>query len=469
MSHSSSLIATDIEAYLHQHENKDLLRLLTCGSVDDGKSTLIGRLLFDTKLIFEDHLTSLHKDNARVGNAGEALDLALLVDGLQSEREQGITIDVAYRYFSTEKRKFIIADCPGHEQYTRNMATGASNCELAIVMVDARKGLLTQTRRHSYIVSQLGIRHVVVAVNKMDLVDFDQTVFERIQADYQTMANQLGIHDVRYVPISALAGDNVVSNSENTPWYQGPSLMGVLEGVEITRDQNLDQMRFPVQYVNRPNLDFRGYCGTLASGILRKGDTVMALPSGQQSTVTSIVTYDGELDAVAPKNAITVTLADEIDISRGDMLVHPDTAPAVTDRLSANIVWMSQDTMKTQRDYDFKFASLNVTGRITEIAHKVDINNFETLPATELALNEIGKVELHLNALVATDNYTQNHKTGAFIVIDRLSNITVGAGMVDTVHAPHKQANKHSYTTAEIALNRYIREHYPEWDTLSIE
>lgn len=469
MSHSSSLIATDIEAYLHQHENKDLLRLLTCGSVDDGKSTLIGRLLFDTKLIFEDHLTSLHKDNARVGNAGEALDLALLVDGLQSEREQGITIDVAYRYFSTEKRKFIIADCPGHEQYTRNMATGASNCELAIVMVDARKGLLTQTRRHSYIVSQLGIRHVVVAVNKMDLVDFDQAVFERIQADYQTMANQLGIHDVRYVPISALAGDNVVSNSENTPWYQGPSLMGVLEGVEITRDQNLDQMRFPVQYVNRPNLDFRGYCGTLASGILRKGDTVMALPSGQQSTVTSIVTYDGELDAVAPKNAITVTLADEIDISRGDMLVHPDTAPAVSDRLSANIVWMSQDTMKTQRDYDFKFASLNVTGRITEITHKVDINNFETLPATKLALNEIGKVELHLNAPVAVDNYGLNHKTGAFIVIDRLSNITVGAGMVDTVHAPHKQANKRSYTTAEIALNRYIREHYPEWGTQSIE
>lgn len=300
MSHSSSLIATDIEAYLHQHENKDLLRLLTCGSVDDGKSTLIGRLLFDTKLIFEDHLTSLHKDNARVGNAGEALDLALLVDGLQSEREQGITIDVAYRYFSTEKRKFIIADCPGHEQYTRNMATGASNCELAIVMVDARKGLLTQTRRHSYIVSLLGIRHVVVAVNKMDLVGFDQTVFEAIQADYQKMADQLGIPDVRYVPISALSGDNVVSHSENTPWYKGPSLMGLLEGVEISRDKDLDRLRFPVQFVNRPNLDFRGYCGTLASGILRKGDTVMALPSGQQSTVTSIVTYNDELDAVAP-------------------------------------------------------------------------------------------------------------------------------------------------------------------------
>ncbi|EOD77834.1 Sulfate adenylyltransferase subunit 1 [Grimontia indica] len=469
MSHSSSLIASDIEAYLHQHENKDLLRLLTCGSVDDGKSTLIGRLLFDTKLIFEDHLTSLHKDNARVGNAGEALDLALLVDGLQSEREQGITIDVAYRYFSTEKRKFIIADCPGHEQYTRNMATGASNCELAIVMVDARKGLLTQTRRHSYIVSLLGIRHVVVAINKMDLVDFDQTVFESIQADYQAMASQLGIKDVRFVPISALSGDNVVSASENMPWYQGPSLMEMLEGVEISRDQNLDLMRFPVQYVNRPNLDFRGYCGTLASGILRKGDTVMALPSGQKSTVTSIVTYDGELDAVAPKNAVTVTLADEIDISRGDMLVHEDTAPTVTDSLSANIVWMSQDTMKTKRDYDFKFASHNVTGRITSIEHKVDINSFETLSASELALNEIGKVELRLNAPVAADNYSLNQKTGAFIVIDRLTNITVGAGMVETLHAPHEQKAKRTYTAAEIALNRYIREHYPEWETKSVE
>lgn len=469
MSHSSSLIATDIEAYLHQHENKDLLRLLTCGSVDDGKSTLIGRLLFDTKLIFEDHLTSLHKDNARVGNAGEALDLALLVDGLQSEREQGITIDVAYRYFSTEKRKFIIADCPGHEQYTRNMATGASNCELAIVMVDARKGLLTQTRRHSYIVSLLGIRHVVVAVNKMDLVGFDQTVFEAIQADYQKMADQLGIPDVRYVPISALSGDNVVSHSENTPWYKGPSLMGLLEGVEISRDKDLDRLRFPVQFVNRPNLDFRGYCGTLASGILRKGDTVMALPSGQQSTVTSIVTYNDELDAVAPGNAITVTLADEIDISRGDMLVHADTAPTLTDKVSASLVWMSQDALKAGKDYDFKFATHNVTGRITELSHKIDINNFATLPANELQLNEIGLGELRLNAPVAVDRYQDNTKTGAFIVIDRLSNITVGAGMVETLHAPHDAVVSRHYTAAEIALNRYIREHYPEWETKPID
>ncbi|MGF1708594.1 sulfate adenylyltransferase subunit CysN [Enterovibrio baiacu] len=469
MSHSSDLIASDIEAYLHQHENKDLLRLLTCGSVDDGKSTLIGRLLFDTKLIFEDHLSSLHKDNARVGNAGENLDLALLVDGLQSEREQGITIDVAYRYFSTEKRKFIIADCPGHEQYTRNMATGASNCELAIVMVDARKGLLTQTRRHSYIVSKLGIRHVVVAINKMDLVEFDETVFENIKAEYQAMADQLGIKDVHYVPISALAGDNVVSLSDSTPWYKGLPLMGMLEAVEISRDQNLDLMRFPVQYVNRPNLDFRGYCGTLASGILRKGDEVMALPSGQTSTVTSIVTYDGELDAVAPNNAVTVTLADEIDISRGDMITHADTAPELTDHLSASLVWMAQDALKTGRDYDFKFASHSLTGQVTNVHHKIDINTFEELSSDALALNEIGLVDLRLNAPVAADSYASVKKTGAFIIIDRLTNITIAAGMVEALHTQKEAKATRQYTDAEIALNRYIRENFPEWEAKSVE
>ncbi|WP_028023177.1 sulfate adenylyltransferase subunit CysN [Enterovibrio calviensis] len=469
MSHSSELIASDIEAYLHQHENKDLLRLLTCGSVDDGKSTLIGRLLYDTKLIFEDHLSTLHKDNARVGNAGDALDLALLVDGLQSEREQGITIDVAYRYFSTEKRKFIIADCPGHEQYTRNMATGASNCELAIVMVDARKGLLTQTRRHSYIVSKLGIRHVVVAINKMDLVNYDEKVYESIKADYQAMASQLGIQDVSYVPLSALTGDNVVSQSENMPWYSGETLMGMLEGVEISRDQNLNLMRFPVQFVNRPDDGFRGYCGTLSSGILRQGDEVVALPSGQKSTVSAIVTYDGELDAVAPNNAITVTLADEIDISRGDMLVHADTAPVSTDRVTASLVWMSQDALKTQHDYDFKFASHNVTGRITDITHKIDINNFNTLATDKLALNEIGVADIHLNAPVAVDRYSDIRKTGAFIVIDRLSNITVAAGMVEDIHSALGTQQSRTYTAAEIALNRYIRDHYPEWGTKSVE
>ncbi|KXF80017.1 sulfate adenylyltransferase subunit CysN [Enterovibrio coralii] len=469
MSHSSALIATDIEAYLHQHENKDLLRLLTCGSVDDGKSTLIGRLLYDTKLIFEDHLSSLHKDNARVGNAGDALDLALLVDGLQSEREQGITIDVAYRYFSTEKRKFIIADCPGHEQYTRNMATGASNCELAIVMVDARKGLLTQTRRHSYIVSKLGIRHVVVAINKMDLVDFDEKVYDAIKADYQAMADHLGIKDVHYVPISALEGDNVVSVSEKMPWYQGESLMALLEGVEISRDQNLEHMRFPVQFVNRPNDGFRGYCGTLASGILRKGDTVVALPSGQQSKVSRIVTYDADLNSVAPNNAITVTLEDEIDISRGDMLAHPDTAPTLSDRFAASLVWMSQDPLKVGHDYDFKFATHSVTGRVSNISHKIDINTFQTQSADALALNEIGLVDLHVNADVAADKYADIRKTGAFIVIDRLSNITVAAGMVEAIHAPTGAGTQRQYSDAEIALNRFIREHYPEWETKPIE
>ncbi|PKF50688.1 sulfate adenylyltransferase subunit CysN [Enterovibrio nigricans] len=469
MSHSSALIATDIEAYLHQHENKDLLRLLTCGSVDDGKSTLIGRLLYDTKLIFEDHMSSLHKDNARVGNAGDALDLALLVDGLQSEREQGITIDVAYRYFSTEKRKFIIADCPGHEQYTRNMATGASNCELAIVMVDARKGLLTQTRRHSYIVSKLGIRHIVVAINKMDLVNYSEKVFASIKADYQSMAEQLGINDVHYVPISALEGDNVVSVSEKMDWYQGGSLMSLLEEVAISRDQDLEHMRFPVQFVNRPNDGFRGYCGTLASGILRQGDTVVALPSGQQSKVSRIVTYDGDLNSVAPNNAITVTLEDDIDVSRGDMLAHPDTAPKLSDRFTASLVWMSQDALKVQHDYDFKFATHSVTGRISSIAHKIDINTFETQPATTLALNEIGLIELHVNADVAADNYADIRKTGAFIVIDRLTNITVAAGMVEAVRTSEQEKVQRQYSDAEIALNRFIREHYPEWETKPID
>lgn len=317
MSHASELIESDILAYLDQHENKDLLRFLTCGSVDDGKSTLIGRLLFDSKLIFEDHLASLHKDNERQGNAGESLDLALLVDGLASEREQGITIDVAYRYFSTDKRKFIIADCPGHEQYTRNMATGASTCDLAVVMIDARKGVLTQSRRHSFIVSLLGLKHIVVAINKMDLVDYSEEVFNKIRAEYETLAAQLGLKDVYYVPISALNGDNVVNRSESMPWYNGETLMNILEQVELREDQNVTDFRFPVQYVNRPNLDFRGYCGTVASGMVHKGDTLAVLPSGMSSRVKGIHTYEGEIELAWPGDAVTITLEDEVDISRG--------------------------------------------------------------------------------------------------------------------------------------------------------
>lgn len=431
MSHQSELIADDILAYLKQHENKELLRLLTCGSVDDGKSTLIGRLLHDTKMIYEDHMASLKTDSAKMGTTGEKLDLALLVDGLQAEREQGITIDVAYRYFSTDKRKFIIADTPGHEQYTRNMATGASTAQLAILMIDARHGVMTQTRRHSFIASLLGIRHIVVAVNKMDLVDFSEQRFNEIRDEYQAFAARLGLNDIRFVPISALDGDNVVNKSDNTPWFTGQPLMEILETVEVSRDKNLEHFRFPVQYVTRPNLNFRGFCGTVASGVIRPGETVMALPSRRTSKVKEIVTFDGNLNEAYIDQAITLTLEDEIDISRGDMLVKAEDEPEVHNRFNANLVWMIDAPLETGRLYDIKLGPTFTSGTVKKIHHQTDVNTLEQNPnLSRLQLNEIGLCELTLNQPIAFDAYQRNHATGSFIIIDRLTNVTVGAGMI---------------------------------------
>ncbi len=432
MSHQSDLISEDILAYLAQHERKELLRFLTCGNVDDGKSTLIGRLLHDSKMIYEDHLEAITKDSKKVGTTGEDVDLALLVDGLQAEREQGITIDVAYRYFSTARRKFIIADTPGHEQYTRNMATGASTCDLAIILIDARYGVQIQTKRHSFIASLLGIKHIVVAINKMDLKGFDQAVFEQIKADYLKFAEGISLKpsSLHFVPMSALKGDNVVNRSERSPWYDGQSLMEILETVEVAGDRNFNDMRFPVQYVNRPNLNFRGFAGTLASGIVRKGDDVIALPSGKGSRIKSIVTYEGELEQAGPGQAITLTLEDEIDVSRGDMLVHADNRPQVTDSFDAMLVWMAEEPMLPGKKYDIKRATSYVPGSIPSIVHRIDVNTLEEGPASSLQLNEIGRVKVALDAPIALDGYEHNRTTGSFIVVDRLTNGTVGAGMI---------------------------------------
>jgi bifunctional enzyme CysN/CysC len=430
MSHQSELIADDIEAYLHQHENKELLRFLTCGSVDDGKSTLIGRLLHDSKMIYEDQLAAIQSDSKKVGTTGEEIDLALLVDGLQAEREQGITIDVAYRYFSTAKRKFIIADTPGHEQYTRNMATGASTCDLAIILIDARHGVQVQTRRHSFIVSLLGIRHTIVAINKMDLVDYSQERFEQIKADYLAFAQQLDLPDIHFAPISALKGDNVVNRSEHTPWYQGEPLMTLLENVEIANDINIEALRFPVQYVNRPNLNFRGYCGTLTSGIVRPGDEITVLPSGKSSRVKSIVTFDGELQEAFPPMSVTLTLEDEIDVSRGDMIVHKHHKPDVTRRFDAHLVWMAEQELVPGRTYDIKLAASRSAGSVTAIRHRIDVNTLEQSPAATLGLNEIARVEIDVERPLVADDYRQHAGTGSFIIVDRLSNATVAAGMI---------------------------------------
>jgi sulfate adenylyltransferase subunit 1 len=470
MSHASELIESDILAYLDQHENKDLLRFLTCGSVDDGKSTLIGRLLFDSKLIFEDHLASLHKDNERQGNAGEALDLALLVDGLASEREQGITIDVAYRYFSTDKRKFIIGDCPGHEQYTRNMVTGASTCDLAVVIIDARKGVLTQSRRHSFIVSLLGLKHIVVAINKMDLVDYSEEVFHKIRAEYEKLAAQLGLKDVYYVPISALNGDNVVNRSEGMPWYHGETLMNILEQVELREDQNVTDLRFPVQYVNRPNLDFRGYCGTVASGVVHKGDTLAVLPSGRSSRVKGIHTYEGEVGLAWPGDAITITLEDEIDISRGDLLVHAGEEPAMGERFAAHLVWMNERALVPGREYGIKIGTKVTSCFVNEVLEEVDINTLQRHKqiAGGLELNAIGLCDLQLTEPVVMENYQSHPGTGAFILIDRLTNVTVAAGMVERALDGSGDLSAREYNEAERNLNSFIRENYPEWACKSV-
>ena len=463
MSHQSSLIATDIDAYLAQHERKELLRFITCGSVDDGKSTLIGRLFYESKMIYEDQLAAIRKDTSRYGTTGEDVDLALFTDGLEDERQQGITIDVAYRYFSTDRRKFIIADTPGHEQYTRNMATGASTADLAIILVDARHGILPQTKRHSFIVSLLGIRHIVVAINKMDIVDYDEAVFERIKADYIDFASRLDLPDVHFMPISALKGDNVVTNSPRMPWHSGPPLMTLLETIYIGSDRNMEDFRFPVQVVLRPNLDYRGFAGTIASGIIRRGDEVMSLPSRKKSRVKSIVTFDGELDEAFASQSVTLTLEDEIDSSRGDMLVRPGNVPKVDHRFEAMIVWMSEEPLVPGRQYLFKQTSKVVPGAVSTLRYRVDINTLHRQPAPTLALNEIGRCSVTLTSPIAHDSYRRNRTTGGFIMIDRLTNATVAAGMIldreaeetagdhwgDSAAAEHLHAEQSGVTAAE--------------------
>ncbi len=430
MSHQSTLIASDINEYLAQHERKELLRFITCGSVDDGKSTLIGRLFYESKMIYEDQLAAIKKDTSRYGTTGGEIDLALFTDGLEDERQQGITIDVAYRYFSTDKRKFIIADTPGHEQYTRNMATGASTADLAIILIDARHGVLTQTKRHSFIVSLLGIKHIVVAINKMDIVDYDEAVFEKIKADYVDFASRLELPDVHFMPISALKGDNVVTNSPNMPWYTGSPLMTLLETVYIGSDRNMEDFRYPVQLVLRPNLNFRGFAGTIASGIIRRGDEVLSLPSRKKSRVKSIVTFDGELEEAFAPQSVTLTLEDEIDSSRGDMLVRPGNVPKVDHKFEASIVWMSEEPLVPGKQYLFKQTSKLTTGAVSTLRYRVDVNTLHREPAPALALNEIGRCAITLTAPIAFDAYRRNRTTGSFIMIDRLSNATVGAGMI---------------------------------------
>ena len=432
MSHQSDLISSDIDAYLAQHERKQLLRFLTCGNVDDGKSTLIGRLLYDSKMIYEDQLAAVQADSVKSGTTGAGkIDLALLVDGLQAEREQGITIDVAYRYFSTTTRKFIIADTPGHEQYTRNMATGASTCDLAVILIDARYGVQTQTKRHSFIASLLGIKHVIIAINKMDLMDYSEATYEKIKADYLDFIKDLdGLNDVHAIPMSALDGDNVVNRSEKMSWYTGKTMMETLETVEIAGDHNFSDGRFPVQYVNRPNLDFRGFCGTVASGIFRKGDAITVLPSGKTSTINSIVTFDGELEEAFPPMAVTLTTTDEIDISRGDMIVKSDNLPLVSDKFDAKIVWMTESGLSAGKQYTLKLATRSVSGSVVNIQHRIDVNTLEHHDATSLELNEIGLCSFSVNAPIVFDAYTKSKGTGSFIIIDRLTNVTVGAGMI---------------------------------------
>ncbi len=422
---------SDISDYLKQHEAKPLLRFITCGSVDDGKSTLIGRLLYDSKRLFDDQLAALEKDSRKHGTQGERIDYALLLDGLAAEREQGITIDVAYRYFDTDQRKFIVADCPGHEQYTRNMATGASTAALAVVLVDARKGLLTQTHRHSYIVSLLGIRHVVLAVNKMDLVDFDEAVFERIAADYRALAQRLGIAEVTCIPLSALEGDNLSSRSARTPWYAGPALLEHLEQVQVETQDEGSGLRLPVQWVNRPHQNFRGYAGTIAAGEVKPGDDVIVLPSARRSRVAQVLGADGEVASASAGQAVTLTLADEIDISRGDVIAAGGDPPEVADQFAAHVLWMSDSPLLPGRPYWLKIGARTVAATVTDIKHRIDVNTQEHLAARRLELNEVGYCNLSLDEPVAFEAYARNRALGGFILIDRYDNTTAGAGTLD--------------------------------------
>ena len=425
------LIADDIDAYLDQHQHKTMLRFITCGSVDDGKSTLIGRLLYDSKMIFEDQLDALTADSKKVGTQGQDIDFALLVDGLAAEREQGITIDVAYRFFSTEKRKFIVADCPGHEQYTRNMVTGASTADLACILIDARKGVLVQTRRHSYLCHLLGIRNIVLAVNKMDLVDYSQKVFDDIVADYREFAESIGIESFVAMPISGFKGDNITTSSENTPWYTGPTLVDHLETVEV--DTTIDQLkpfRMPVQWVNRPNLDFRGFSGLISTGAVRPGDAVRVLPSGKTSTVTRIVTLDGDLEEAVAGQSVTVCFADEVDCSRGDVIAIADQPPEVADQFETTIVWLNDEPLHVGRAYWLKLGTQMVSVTVQEPKYTVNVNTMEHLAAKTLELNEIGVAEITTDKQVVFEPYAENRALGGFILIDKMTNATVAAGML---------------------------------------
>ena len=470
---------SDIESYLKEHENKDMLRFLTCGSVDDGKSTLIGRMLYDSKMIFDDQLSAAESESKKYGTTGEKIDMALLVDGLQSEREQGITIDVAYRFFATGNRKFIIADTPGHEQYTRNMVTGASTADVAIILIDARKSILTQTRRHSFIVSLLGIEHVVVAINKMDLVDFSEDVYEEIKTAYAELAKELEIKNTYYIPMSALNGDNVVDKSTKTPWYDGKPLLSLLDTMDISKEVKAENFRFPVQYVNRPNLDFRGFCGTIAAGSVKVGDDITVLPSGKCTKVKSIIN-GGDIteenrsvtteEAYAPM-AITITTEDEVDISRGDMIVHTSNLPRVSNSLKVMLVWMDEKPMDVSRTYDIKRATSVVSGSFEHINYKIDVNTYERTQVDTLSLNDIASCKMLLTRPIAADSYKENKETGSFIVVDRITNNTVGAGMIVGVTKRDEDTtvvtNK-NYTDAEKALNQYIRDNFPEWNCKEI-
>ena len=429
-------IESDILGYLKQHEDKDLLRFITCGSVDDGKSTLIGRLLYDSKLLYEDQLAAVEAASVRHGTVGEETDLALVTDGLRAEREQGITIDVAYRFFSTTNRKFIIADTPGHEQYTRNMATGASTADLAVILIDARYGVLPQTKRHSFIASLVGIKHVLVAVNKMDLVDWSEGVFDKIRQDYADFATRLEVTDVHFIPLSALLGDNVVNRSDNMPWYEGPSVLHFLETVHIASDRNLIDLRFPVQHVLRPNLDFRGYQGTVASGVVRVGDEVIVLPSGTKSTVERIVTWEGDLQQAFPPQAVTLTLADEVDVSRGDVIVRPNNTPTVESAFEAMVVWMHDTPLREGRRYVLKSSTQVVPAEASVVRYRFDVNTLSKETPSDidgqpgLHLNEVGRLMFETTRPMLFDPYARNKATGAFVIIDSLTNVTIGAGMI---------------------------------------
>lgn len=456
----------DIDQYLNQHENKSLLRLLTCGSVDDGKSTLIGRLLYDSKLIFDDQLSALHTDNEKVGNAGEGeIDYALLLDGLKAEREQGITIDVAYRYFATPKRKFIIADTPGHEQYTRNMATGASTADLALILIDARYGVITQTKRHTFLVSLLGLKHIVVVVNKMDLKHYDEAVFERIKADFEAFSAELNLPNTTFIPISALRGDNVVEKSDKLPWYKGEALLPILEEVDVAAGTNFDDFRFPVQLVSRPDLDFRGFAGTVVSGTVRPGDRIKALPSLKESTIARIVTADGDLDEAFAPQAVTLELNDEIDISNGEMIVHAENLPHISTHIEASVVWMTESPLKEGKTYIIRHTSRTTKAKITELKFHVDINTLQKHPTTELQLNGIGRIVLTTHLPLFFDPYAKNRETGSFILIDPITNATAGAGMIErlpSVEQPGSDVGGEKATVTSVDRREFL------WETGSV-